>query len=351
MFNPNMHEIDNFVDIFQNSVDDTCKLETPKTSKRNSINNPWINQVLINSINKKEKLYKTWKKSITSKNKLGNPKLYDEYKSHRKNLTKLIKKQKKSYYANEFEKCNGNPKKTWDIINKLRGKCKISNPPSFIIDNEQVISRRIIANKFNNYFVSLADNMNREEFEHYTYVDESPSFENYMSKACETSIFLEDCNASEILEIINELSSQKASDIPILLIKSTSQIISPFLSILYNRYMRTGIFPDCLKIGKITPIFKKGNRELIENYRPISTLPIFSKIFEKIIHKRLYNFFISKKVIPETQFGFRKGHSTSHALNYSVDIIKNAQRQKSHMNKHLMNLWHIFARFYLLHIL
>ena len=183
--------------------------------------------------------------------------------NHIEKINKVNKKAKKYYYANEFEKCNGNPKKTWDIINKLRGKSKISNPPSFIIDNEQVISRRIITNKFNNYFVSLADNMNREAFEHYTYVDESPSFENYMSKACETSIFLEDCNASEILEIINELSSQKASDIPILLIKSTSQIISPFLSILYNKYMRTGIFPDCLKIGKITPIFKKGNRERI----------------------------------------------------------------------------------------
>ena len=110
-------------------------------------------------------------------------------------------------YANEFEKCNGNPKKTWDIINKLRGKSRNSNPPSFIIDNEQVISRRIIANKFNNYFVSLAAKMNTEAFENYTYFDESPSFEHYMPKSCEASIFLDDCAISEILEIINELSS------------------------------------------------------------------------------------------------------------------------------------------------
>ena len=336
MFDPNTNEIDDFVDVFQNSVDDTCKLETPRTSKRNHVNNPWITQGLINSINRKEKLYKAWKKSITYKNKLGNVRLYSEYKSHRKILTKLIKKSKKSYHLNEFEKCNGNPKKTWEIINRLRGKTKNSQSPSFVIDNERVISRRVIANKFNNYFASLAAKMNTEAFENYTYFDESPSFEHYMPKSCEASIFLEDCAISEILEIINELSSQKASDIPILLVKSTSQIISPLLSMLYNRYMRTGIFPDCLKIGKITPIFKKGNRELIENYRPISTLPIFGKIFEKIIHKRLYNFFISKSILPKTQFGFRKGHSTSHALNYSVDIIKNAQKQKKTYN------WHIY---------
>ena len=72
------------------------------------------------------------------------------------------------------------------------------------IDNERVISRRVIANKFNNYFVSLAAKMNTEAFENYTYVDESPSFEYYMPKSCEASIFLDDCEISEILETITE---------------------------------------------------------------------------------------------------------------------------------------------------
>ena len=324
------HEFSEFADIFQNSVDYTCKLDTPITSKRNRIHNPWITPDLVNSINKKEKLYRAWKKSVTSKNKSGNLQLYNEYKSHRKNLTKLIKHAKKTYYGNEFEKCTGNPKKTWSLINDLRGKSTGSLKPSFLINNERVVCRRIIASKFNTYFASLATTMNAEAAQHY-YFDEQNSFEDYMSKSCESSFFLEDCDSTEIMEIIQELSADKASDIPILLIKSTSQIIAPYLSKLYNKSMETGEFPEIFKVGKITPIYKKGNRDLIENYRPVSTLPIFGKIFEKIIHKRLYSFLLSKNTIPKTQFGFRKGHSTSHAVNYSVNVIKEAHRLKKHV--------------------
>ena len=85
--------------------------------------------------------------------------------------------------------------------------------------------------------------------------------------------------------------------------------------------MKTGKFPDKLKIEKITPIYKKDSDELLENYRPVSTLPIFGKIFEKIIYERLYGFFVSQNILHDKQFGFRKNRSTSHAINYSQFII------------------------------
>ena len=88
--------------------------------------------------------------------------------------------------------------------------------------------------------------------------------------------------------------------------------------------MTRGIFPDVLKIGKITPIYKKDDKELFENYRPVSTLPIFGNIFEKVIYERLYSFFISQQLMIPDQFGFRKGHSTSHALNFSINHIQEA---------------------------
>ena len=90
-------------------------------------------------------------------------------------------------------------------------------------------------------------------------------------------IFLEDCSPQEILDIISELDNNKASDIPIRIIKKSSHIISPILSKYFNLLMMKGRFPDVLKIGKITPIFKKGNPEDIGNYRPVSTLPIFGE--------------------------------------------------------------------------
>ena len=83
--------------------------------------------------------------------------------------------------------------------------------------------------------------------------------------------------------------------------------------------MKEGIFPDILKIGRITPIYKnKGSKQNFNNYRPISILAIFGKIFEKIIYKNLYSFLTSQNLIYSKQFGFRKGHSTSHALMITV---------------------------------
>ena len=78
-------------------------------------------------------------------------------------------------------------------------------------------------------------------------------------------------------------------------------------------------------------MYKKGKKDEIENYRPISTLPIFGKIFEKILNSRIYDFMIQQKIICETQFGFRKHHLTSHAIHHSVNFIKDCHMLKKHV--------------------
>ena len=96
------------------------------------------------------------------------------------------------------------------------------------------------------------------------------------------SIFLDECNSNEISRIINDFQNNKSSDIPIKVIKKSSHVISPVLANYFNKLMTSGTFPDVLKVGRITPIFKKDNPECIENYRPISTLPIFGKFLKKL---------------------------------------------------------------------
>ena len=123
----------------------------------------------------------------------------------------------------------------------------------------------------------------------------------------------------------------KSSDIPIHVVKRSSKVIAPYLVKIFNSSMRDGEFPNELKIGRISPIYKKDNEELLENYRPVSTLPVFGKILEKIIYSRLYSFFISQGIVHGNQFGFRKGHSTSHALNYSVEKIQSLLNDKQHV--------------------
>ena len=194
----------------------------------------------------------------------------------------LIKSRKRKYYGDEFVKIKGDKKKTWCLINELRGKNKSTSKASFLIDNERILSRRLIADKFNNYFISLASNLNRGMLDELNFTEITP-FESYLSDSIKSSIYFEDSTPQEIIEIVEEFSNNKASDIPIMVVKRTIGIIAPALSNIYNMCMTNGIFPDPLKLGKVTPIFKKGKRELLENYRPISTLPIFGKIFEILI--------------------------------------------------------------------
>ena len=96
------------------------------------------------------------------------------------------------------------------------------------------------------------------------------------------------------------------SDIPIKVIKRANSIISPILALHFNYLMKIGKFPVTRKTGKITPINKKEDEEQLENYRPIFTLQIFGKIFEKLIYKKLYNFFVAQNLLHDKQFGFRK---------------------------------------------
>ena len=304
-----------FSEIFKLSIDQSCNIAIPKTTKRNFVNNQWMTAGITKSICINDKLYENWISSFKTIDG-GDNKLKEKHKNHQKTLRWLIKKLKSQHYPKKFENSQGDKKKTWKIINELRGKQKTNVKASFVIGNERIICRRIIA-------VSLASNLNYETYNEIP-ITSFPPFESYMSNSCESSIFMEDCNEQEILGIINDLQNGKASDIPIVTIKVARTVISPYLTTLYNSCFASGIFPKVLKISKITPIHKKGNKELIENYRPVSTLPVFGKIFEKLIYSRVYRFLTYKGILSDAQFGFRKGHSTAHAIHYSADIVKSA---------------------------
>ena len=127
---------------------------------------------------------------------------------------------KSLHYTNKFEKFRGNSKKTWEVINELRGKVNTKCKDDFVIDGQRVTSRRIIANKFCQYFTSLASNLNEQVLSSYT-IPLVPvgSFTQFMSNSVESSIYLEDTDPQEIYEAIKDFKNGKASDIPIVVIK------------------------------------------------------------------------------------------------------------------------------------
>ena len=152
-------DFESFFQLFTNGIDQCCKLKKPKYSKRNPINNPWITDGIIDAIEHKNALYIDWIKTKRNENDPGCQTLYEKFSKYRYCLKKVIKDQKSRYFKNKISESSGDIKKTWEII-KLRGKSKKSMKPCFLVNGELVLQRRIIANKFNEYFASLATNLN-----------------------------------------------------------------------------------------------------------------------------------------------------------------------------------------------
>jgi len=118
------------------------------------------------------------------------------------------------------------------------------------------------------------------------------------------------CAPIEPVEVFNQIvQTKKSSQIDLLninLLKQIAPFISEQLAYIFNESLDQGIFSEEFKTARIIPIYKKENRDLLQNYRPISILPVFAKIFEKLIVKRLWNFLDFHKIITPNQFGFRK---------------------------------------------
>ena len=134
----------------------------------------------------------------------------------------------------------------------------------------------------------------------------------------------------EVESIIDNMkvSSPGHDDIAMKIIKECSKIISPYLVFLINKSFQEGSFPDHLKIARIVPVFKKGDSSLLQNCRPISVLPSFSKIFEKVMVVRLTNYLTKHSILSPSQYGFRSQLSTELAVFHLCQNIYNALDSK-----------------------
>ena len=152
-----------------------------------------------------------------------------------------------------------------------------------------------------------------------------------MPEQCDSSLFLFPTTENEIKKIVSRLKSKKSSGfdgISNVLLKSIIPEIQLPLSVIFNKSLRNGIFPDKMKLAEVVPIYKmKGKSDSMNSYRPVSLLPVISKILEKIIQKRVNSFLRKKMLLFDSQFGFRTDHSTIDAiLEFTGKVIKGFDR-------------------------
>ena len=286
-------------------------------NKRKSANLPWITSALRKSIGKKNRLYKKYLKTRGSNNEN-----FVKYKTYRNKLTELLRAAEKNYYAERLEYHRSNLHKTWQTINTVLGRKSKRNSIVEILHNNNCINdSKSMADIFNNYFnkigPQLASNIPPSTITH----------KEYLTPRSGRSFFFNPVTPLEVMDIIALLKNSHSKgydEISTDTLKLCPYEVHTILAEIFNQSLEQGIFPQHLKIGKITPIFKAGDKQKVSNYRPISVLSPFAKVLEKIVQNRVTHFIEQEKILSDSQFGFRKNLSAELAIHELTDKISRA---------------------------
>ena len=293
-----------FIDIFSSVLNHHAPIENLSMRQVRLKHKPWISRGILKSINNKQKLY------VAAQSK--NPVSIHIYKSYSNKLKHILEAAKKMHYSNMISKSSKNSKLIWKNINDIL-KFKSKNKSNVIdsikcSDNSIVHTPLEIGNSINEFFASIGRNLNeacdntRHELK-----------TNNLLK----SFYLKPITVHEVEKLLTDLNVNKSNgpeDPPNKFIKVAKHVIAPILTKLFNLCFNQGVFPDSLKTAAVIPIYKAGDHQLPKNYRPISLTSPFSKILERLIYSRMYDFISTNSILHHNQFGFRKNLSTELAV-------------------------------------
>lgn len=232
-----------------------------------------------------------------------------------KKLDVAKKQTKKRYFENLLN--NTSHSKLWKNINCILGKSRNKSNLSLSVEGETISDSKQICEAFNEHFSTIGSKLAGN----IPVSSDNPL--RYITPISE-SIFLQPSSVNEVILLINDLKTNKSPGpdcIPASIIKNNALVFSRILSDSFNLIIETGTYPTCLKTAKVVPIFKSGDISQADNYRPISTLSVFNKIFEKLLINRFVSFFDQHNVLYNMQYGFRNGCSTTVAITELVDQI------------------------------
>ena len=219
-----------------------------------------------------------------------------------------------------FTNFKNDTRKIWKIINQLKNNFKRTYLSYIKMNNEVMRCPSDIAEAFNKYYTNIAPNLDNNI---------PPSDVNpldFLRGNYPTSMIVPPVLPRNVAAVINSLKNKKSNshEISVSLLKANKEQIVVPVSILFNQSIDKGTFPKCLKHTTVISIYKKGQKDNIANYRPVSLLSTYSEIFETLMTRFLLNFLTNKSVINKEQFGFRQSLSTFNALTAFTDNIYSA---------------------------
>ena len=266
------------------------------------VSNDWITKKLKKEITRRNKFFQKWIKCPTEENRIF-------YKKQRNMVTTLKKNAKRQ---SNFDRLGENPSaKT--IYRNLKSHRRCNQPAVKLPDLE----------KINQFFTSIGSKLASSP---------PPAHHKYEIDKLQNSMVLNYTNELEVSKVVGSLKNKKSrchDGISNEILKCCSPIIEKYFVRSFNDCIEKQVFPECLKIAKVLPLFKKGDDSQPSNYRPISLLSSLSKVFEKLLHKRMVKFFNKNNLFTPVQYGFRKTSSCAHAIAEVTDFIRGEIDKKS----------------------
>ena len=296
--------------IFYDCIDEMCPTKTFNIKQEKE---PWITPQLLELIKDKDYAIKKAKKK-------KDPNLWNQAKQLRNSCTKRLREARADYIKGNLDNNMGNSKKFWKNIQNVIPNRKGNNKTTFDLHDKNTntpVLTENTANFINNFFIDIGPKLAQQYDTGWEYngVQTNKTLPNF------------ETNLDEVTKLCKEININKSSSIDNL---SSEILRDAFMAIpekvveLFNLSFERAEIPDVWKIAKVTPLPKAGKSNDVSNLRPISLLPLPSKLIEKIVHNRIYNFCNDNKLIDNKQGGFRPGHSTISTTAFYINDLYNA---------------------------
>lgn len=306
-------ECDDIIDAWYKLFNSIIEEFLPQIQKRvkRRVQPNWFDADINQAINSRDKLLKKARKSKSEAD-------YNAFKKAKNIVTQQIRSAKQAYFKDKVIENKNNPRKLWNLIKCLSKNSEVNETGiSYLIeDGKNISDKQTIAEILNTFFIEqpkdlIADFGPRTIFQTMTETGQSSKFD------------IPPISQTRVNELLLSIPSHKATGndgISIKLLKIAAPAISPSLTKLLNHCLSSLSFPSVWKIARVTPVFKKnGGKYDKHNYRPISVLPVLSKLLEKHICEHLYSYLKTNGLLHRLQSGFRKSFSTETALLRIVD--------------------------------
>ena len=291
--------------------------KTVKVKKKNCPREPWMTSEILQKMRKRDRIVK-----LSGRR--------NDYKKLRNEIVSDCRKAERNYYKQKITDSWTDIKGHWDVLRKVMGKTNNKNelPKAFKVDNTWVTDKQNIADSFNHYYSRVGPDTNEsvgqseKTAEYYQEKNKKRNTDEIL-----TSVFTEE-EVIDACKMLNPKKSYDAYGFSQKVVLQDTDILAPMFTHLANCSLENGTCPDQSKIARVIPVYKnKGETYLFSNYRPISLVPVFSKIIEKLMYNKIFEFLVRQKTLFKSQFGFRRGRNTTHATLDFLQTVEAAIRE------------------------